>query len=102
MVCDDGVNQKGKGKGSNRGKINAKGKGNCAVCGSSTHLRSSRRDCPFHKGHAKKEAHSDSPVEELISDSESGEDMADGDSSDSEEIPVRVELKGRPTREAVP
>ena len=28
MVCDDGVN-KGKGKGSNRGKINAKGKGNC-------------------------------------------------------------------------
>ena len=96
MVCDDGVNQKGKGKGSNRGKINAKGKGNCAVCGSS------HRDCPFHKGHAKKEAHSDSPVEELISDSESGEDMADGDSSDSEEIPVRVELKGRPTREAVP
>ena len=28
----------------------------------------------------------DSPVEELISDSESGEDIADGDSSDSEEI----------------
>ena len=30
-----------------------------------------------------KEAHSDSPAEELISDSESGEDIADGDSSDS-------------------
>ena len=41
-----------------------------------------------HKGHAKKEAHSDSPVEELISDSESGEGIADGDSSDSEKIQI--------------
>ena len=57
-----------------------------------------------------KEAHSDSPVEESISDSESGEDIADGDSSDSENFEidsctcgaeVRAHKRG-PTREAVP
>ena len=57
MVCDsgDGVNQnKGKGKGSGRGKGKPLGKGKCAACGSSTHRRSSHRDCPFHESCTKK------------------------------------------------
>ena len=81
-VCDsgDGVKQnKEKGKGSGCGKGKPQGKGKCAACGSSTHLRSSHRECPFHKSRAKKEAHSDGPTEELILDSESDEEIHDGD-----------------------
>ena len=106
MVCDsgDGVNQnKEKGKGSGRGKGKPLGKGKCAACGWSTHRRSSHRDYPFHKSRAKKEAHSDGTAEELITDSQSGEYITGGNSSDSEEIEnVRKELNGCPTREAVP
>ena len=88
MVCDsgDGVNQsKEKGKGSGRGKGKPQGKGKCAACGSSTHRRSSHRDCPFYKSHANKEAPSDGTAEEMIINSE---DIADGDSLDSEEIEI--------------
>ena len=76
MVCDsgDGLNQnKGKGKG-----------------GSSTHKRSSHRECPFHKSRAKKDDHSDGTAEELITDSESGEYITGGDSSESEEIEIDI------------
>ncbi len=88
MVCDsgDGVNQnKGKGKDSSCGKGKPQGKGKCAACGSSTHQRSSHKDCPFRKSHAKKEAHPDHTAEEVIPASESGEDTSNGDSSDSQE-----------------
>ena len=102
MVCDSGDQNKGKGKGSGRGKGKSLGKGKCAACGSSTHRRSSHRDCPFHKSRAKKEAHSDGTAEELITDSESGEYITGGDSSELKLIYVRVELNGCPTREAVP
>ena len=91
MVCDsgDGVNQnKGKGKGSGLGKGKPQGKGKCAACGSSTHRRSSHRDCLFHKIRAKKDDHSDGTAEELITDSESGEYITGGDSSESEEIDI--------------
>ena len=87
MVCDsgDGVNQnKGKGKVSGRGKGKPQGKGKCAACGSSTNRRSSHRHCPFHKSRAYKDNHSDGTAEELITDSESGEYITGGDSSESE------------------
>ena len=93
MVCDsgDGVNQnKGKGKGSGCDKGKSKGKGKCAACGSSTHRRSSHRDCPFHKSRANKDDHSDDTAEELITDSESGEYITGGDSSESEEIEIDI------------
>ena len=86
MVCDtsDGVNQnKGKGKGSGPGKGKLQGKGTCAACGSSTHRRSSHRDCPFHKSCANKDDHSDGTAEELITDSDSDKDITGGDSSES-------------------
>ena len=95
MVCDsdDGVNQnKGKGKGSGRGKGKPQGKGKCATCGSSTHRRSSHRDCPFHKSRAKKDDHSDVTAEELITDSESGEYITGGDSLESEEIEIDIHM----------
>ena len=91
MVCDsgDGVNQnKGKGENSNRGKGKPQGKGKCAACGSSTHQRSSHKDCPFHKSRAKKGAHRDHTAEEVIPASESGEDTSNGDSSDSQESEI--------------
>ena len=77
-VCDsgDGVNCK-KEKGSGPGKGNPRGEGKCAACGSSTHLRSSHRDCPFKKSRANKEPHSDDSADELIADSESNEVMPD-------------------------
>ena len=81
-VCDtsDGVNQK-KGKGSAHGKGKPRGKSRRAACGSSTHLCSSHRDCPFYKGHTNKESHSDNSVGELlIPDSdESDEAISDSD-----------------------
>ena len=98
-VCDigDGVNQNtGKGKGSDRGKGKT---GRCAACGSNTHQPSNHKDCPFHISRSNKEAHSDGT---LMLDSESGEYISDGGSSDSEKIPVHVELKGELTKEVVP
>ena len=91
MVCDsgDGVNQnKGKGKDSSRGKGKSQGKGKCAACGSSTHQRSSHKDCPFRKSRAKKGAHPDHTAEEVIPASETGEDTSNGDSSDSQESEI--------------
>jgi hypothetical protein len=86
MVCDsgDGVNQnKGKGKGSGCGKGKPQGKGKCAACGSSTHRRSSHRDCPFHQGRVKKDVLPVSPsVRSTPAASESGNESID-DSSDS-------------------
>ena len=85
-----------------RGK--PRGKGKCAACGSSTHLRSTHRDCPSNKTHANKEPHSDNSADEMIPDSEamsesvlleSGEDMSDGDSSDSETITCTCGAEGR-------
>ena len=66
-VCDtsDGVNQK-KEKGSARGKGKPRDKRKCAACGSTTHLCSSHGDCPFYKGHANKESHSDNSVGKLL------------------------------------
>ena len=106
-VCDssDGVNQK-KGKGSARGKGKPRGQGKCAACGSSTHLRSSHRECPFYKGRANKEPHSDKSVEEVVPASESGEalsdsdllessEMSDSDSSDSESMSCTCGAEGR-------
>ena len=80
----DGVNCK-KEKGSASGKGKPRGEGKCAACGSSTHLRSSRRDFPFNKSRANKEPHSDNSVDELIADSESDEVMSDSVSLESGE-----------------
>ena len=66
------------------------GEGKCAACGSSTHRRSSHRDCPFHNIRAKKDDHSDGTAEELITDSESGEYITGGNSSESEEIDIDI------------
>ena len=85
------MNQK-KEKGPGKSKPRGKGKG--AACGSTTHLHSSHRDCPFNKSHANKEPHSDNSADKLIADSEfheamsdtdllgSGNDMSNSDSSD--------------------
>ena len=95
-ACDygDGVNQR-KEKGSAYGKGKPRGKGKCAACGSSTHLR---RDCPYNKSNTNKKPHSDKSTEQLIPDSESdeamsvsdllesGEDMSNGGSSDSQTV----------------
>jgi hypothetical protein len=91
MVCDsgDGVNRnKGKGGDSSRGKGKPQGKGRCAACGSSTHQRSSHKDCPFRKCRAAKGAHPDHTAEEVIPAPESGEDTSTGDSSDSQESAI--------------
>lgn len=104
-LCDtsDGLSQK-KGKGRACGKGKPRGKGKCVACGSSTHLRSSHRDCPFYKGRANKEPHSeelmvlDSESGEALSDSdllESSEDMSDGVSSDSDTISCTCRAEGR-------
>ena len=78
---DDGVNQK-KGKGRSCGTGNPQGNGKCSACGSSTHRRSSHRDCPFHQGRAKKDALSVSPsVRSTPAASESDNESID-DSSD--------------------
>ena len=114
-ACDssDGVNQRKK-KGSGPGKGNPKGKGKCAACGSSTHLRSSHRDCPFNKSRANKESHSDNSAEQLVPDSESdeamsdsdslesSEDMSDGGSSDSDSISCMCGAEGRAHKTRLP
>ena len=85
-LCDssDGVNQRKKMK-SGPGKGKARVKGKCAACGSSTHLRSSHKDCPFNKRHANKEPHTVNSEDELIASSESDETVSDRDSLESSE-----------------
>ena len=105
-ACDsgDGVNQR-KEKGSAHGKGKPRDKGMCVARGSSTHLQSSHRDCPFNKKRENKEPHPDN--EQLIPDSESdetmsvsdllesGDDMSNGGSSDSETISCTCGAEGR-------
>ena len=67
------------------GKGKARVKGKCAACGSSTHLRSSHKDCPFNKRHANKEPHTVNSEDELIASSESDETVSDRDSLESSE-----------------
>ena len=81
-----GVNQK-------KGKGRSDSKGKCAACGSSTHQRSSHRDCPFHKDRAKKEALSVSPSDRSTrAASESGNESLGGpsDSGMSDEVEIDI------------
>ena len=73
--------QKGKGKRTDRGKGKPKGKGKCAACGSSSHQRSSHKDCPFNKAN-KKDGQSKSATRVLGHVSESGEEISDDELSD--------------------
>ena len=91
---DDGVNQKkrkGRSRGRSRGKDNPQEKGKCGACGPSTHRRSSHKHCPFHKGRAKKEAHSPSLAKRSTPSCESGNESiqyASCDSSGIEEVQI--------------
>ena len=61
----------GRQKVSSRGKGRPQKKGNCASCGSSTHKRSSHKDCPFHKSRGKEGANTASRTNVLKDMSES-------------------------------
>ena len=65
------IQGEGRQKVSSRGKGRPQKKGNCALCGSSTHKRSSHKDCPFHKSRGKKGANTASRTNVLKDMSES-------------------------------